>query len=253
MQKTKMKVNIIVLVFGIPCLAIFAVGARPQANQAAINQTDSNKVAKKKPLLIVKDQPDSPLTIIEPILDEFSDSRMPRVYFNVINISGKRILAYAIKHEAALGSRGGFSGSIAVINPDREHALAPGKAPQGEISGIQYPQPPESLTLSVDFVEFVDGTRWGDDTLKNGDRLDGIWAGAEAEREALLKVLTTNGTEEVMRSLDSIEPKADQPLSRSDQWLEGFRHGVGWMRGRVRNKRQNHSEIEKELRRPVER
>jgi hypothetical protein len=247
MRKTKFKANSIVLiVIGILCLAILVVSARPRKNQ-----TTTDGVAAKKPLLILKDQPNSPLTITSVIVDEFSDPRMPTVNFNVINNSGKPIMVYAIKHEAALGSRGTVSGWVAVNSPDSKHALRPGRAPQGEISGIQYPEPPESLTLSVDFVEFVDGTRWGDDTFKNGERIDGVRAGANEEREALMKVLRTNGTEELIRSLDSIEPKADQPSSRSAQWLDGYRHGVGWMRERVRSKGQSHSEIEKELRRPV--
>lgn len=247
MRKPKIKVNSIVLiVIGILCLAILVVSARPRKNQ-----TPTDRVAAKKSLLILKDQPDSPLTITSVIVDEFSDPRMPTVNFNVINNSGKPIMVYAIKHEAALGSRGTVSGSVTVISADRKHVLRPGKAPQGEISGIQYPQPPESLTLSVDFVEFVDGTRWGDDTLKNGERLDGLRAGANAEREALMKVLMNEGSEGVIRSLDSITPEADQPSSHSAQWLDGFRQGVDVTRGRVRSKGQSHSEIERELRRPV--
>ena len=247
MSTTEINANRIVLVgIGILCLAILVVSATPRKNQ-----TSTDRVEAKKPLMIVKDQPDSPLIITSVVVDYFPDARMPEVSFKVTNVSGKRIMVYAIKHVAALGSRGAFSGAVTIIRADRKRALRPGESPEGEISGIQYPQPPESLTLSVDYVEFVDGTRWGEDTLKNGERIDGMRAGADAEREALLKVLMTEGAEGVVRSLDSIMPEADQPSSRSAQWLDGFRGGVGTMRERVRNKGQSHSEIEKELRRPV--
>lgn len=248
MRKTEIKAHSIVLiVIGILSLAILAVSARPRENQ-----TSTDRVAAKKPLMLVKDQPDSPLTITSVVVDYFPDARMPEVSFKVTNISGKRIMVYAIKHVAALGSRGAFSGSVTIMRPDRKRALGPGQSPEGEISGIQYPQPPESLTLSVDYVEFVDGTRWGEDTLKNGDRIDGMRAGTDAEREALLKVLMTEGAEGVMRSLDSITPEANQPSSRSAQWLDGFRQGIDVMRSGVRAKGSSHAEIEKELRRQVD-
>jgi|SRR5215213_1672523 len=248
MRKSRIRVNSIIgIVIGILCLAIMAVGAKPR-----MNQTPTGEVAAKKPSVIIKDQPDSPLTISAVIVDSFPDPRMPTVDFNVINNSGKRIMVYAIKHVAALGSRGAMSGSVTSILPDGKRALRPGKTPQVQISGMQYSQPPESFTLSVDFVEFVDGTRWGEDTFKNGERLDGVRAGADAEREALMKVLKTDGPEEVIHALDSIEPKPDQSTARSVEWLDGFRGGVGWVRGRVRSKARNPGEIEKELRRPVD-
>lgn len=108
---------------------------------------------------------------------------------------------------------------------------------------------PDSITLSVDFVEFVSGTRWGPDTLKTGETIDGVRAGAQAEREVLLNLLLTQGIDALMRSLDSVKPEVDQGLPRSSEWLDGFRHGVGWIRERVRSKGPKHSEIETELRR----
>jgi len=247
MRKTEIKAHSIVLiVIGALSLAILAVSARPRENQ-----TNTDRVPAKKPLMIVKDQPDSPLTITSVVVDYFPDARMPEVSFRVNNVSDKRVMVYAIKHVAALGSRGAVSGSVTIIRADRKRSLRPGESPEGEISGIQYPQPPESLTLSVDYVEFVDGSRWGEDTLKNGDRIDGMRAGTDAEREALLKVLMTKGSEEMIRSLDSIRPEADQPSSRSAQWLDGFRQGIEVMRSGVRAKGSSQAEIEKELRLPV--
>lgn len=237
--------NVIAIIIGTLCLGTLVVSAQPQVDHS------TNSVTEKKPLLILKDQPDSPLTITSVIVDNFPDPRMPTVDFNVVNVSRKPIMAYAIKHEAALGDRGALSGTVTVINSEIKRALRPGKSPQLEISGVRYPKLPDSLTLSVDFVEFVDGTRWGEDTSKTGDRIDGVRAGANAQREALTKVLKTEGLEQLIRLLDSIEPQADQSSSRSAQWLDGFRHGVGWMRERVRGKGKNLNEIEKELRRPV--
>lgn len=253
MRKTTIKANkIIAIVIGILCLAIFGAGTRPHKNQVPTSKF-ADQASPNKPLLVLRmKQPGSPLTIRDMTVDDSADPLMPLIQCNVKNRSQKPILLYALKHEAIFTKRTGtFSGSVTSIPADSNYPMHPGDTRQVEIYGINYGEMPENITLSVDFVEFIDGTRWGPDTLKNSDRLDGTRAGAQAEREALMKVLMTEGSEGVIRALDSIEPKADQPSSRSAEWLDGFRHGVGWIRGRVRSKGQDHSEIEKALRRPV--
>lgn len=247
MPKTRISLNhLIVVVVSTFCLGILVVSAQPQ-----VNQTPASGVTEKKPLVIIKDQPDSPFIISSVIVDDIPDPRMPTIDFIAKNVSGKRVMVYSIKHEAAWGGQVGISGTVTVILSEPKRALRPGKAPRMEIFGTRYPQVPESFTLSVDFVEFVDGTRWGEDTDNNGERLDGIRAGANAQREALMKILKTKGPEELMRLLDSTEPQADQSSSRSAKWLDGFRHGMGVVRARVRRKSQNPGELEKELRQQV--
>ena len=213
------------------------------------NQTSSNKSRERSPLRVLKKkQPGAPLSITAVVVDDSPDGLMPTVYFTVTNNSGKRIITYAVKNEAKL-SRGTISTAITMItNPDRKHALRSGKGGQMEFSDLHYGEPPESMILSIDFVEFLDGTRWGPDTTKTGERLDGVRAGAQAQRDALMKVLMADGPEGVIRSLDSITAEADQSIPRSQEWLDGFRGGVGSVRGRVRNKGRDFSEIEKELR-----
>jgi len=127
--------------------------------------------------------------------------------------------------------------------------LGPGQSAQLEIDTTDFNEPLEKLVLSVDFVEFADGTRWGLDTMKNAERVDGVRAGAKAERDALMRVLKAEGADGVARSLDSVAPEPDLASSRSKEWLNSFSDGVNWMRERVRRKGRNYSEIEKELRR----
>jgi hypothetical protein len=155
-----------------------------------------------------------------------------------------------VKHEAVFSQRAGtLSGSVAFNPVDRDQGMRPGDTRQVEIGGLNYGETPDTITLSVNFVEFVSGSRWGPDTLKTGDTIDGVRAGAQAEKEVLLNLLMTQGTDALMRSLDSVKPEAEQSLPRSSEWLDGFRHGVGWIRERVRSKGPKHSEIEPELRR----
>jgi hypothetical protein len=74
-----------------------------------------------------------------------------------------------------------------------EKLLFPPHVSRQEDGGIGriYQQAPVEIVLAVDFVEFADGTRWGDDIGKSGERLDGQRAGGNAAitkyREVLLK------------------------------------------------------------------
>ena len=148
----------------------------------------------------------------------------------------------------ALSDKAQLPAQLQSISPDLERAFFPGQSPQMEITGIEYSGMPETMILSVDFVEFADGTRWGLDTMKTGERIDGVRAGAQAARDALMQILKTGGVDAVVRSLDTIEPQADQSSLRSSEWLDSFSTGVKWMRARVRRKGRDYSEIEKELR-----
>jgi len=243
MRNTKIELTSIApIAVGILCLTFLSVGAeRPQKGQSP-----ADKPSAKGPLLVLKKkQPDSPLRITDIIVADSEDPRMPTVY---LNKSDKLILVYAVKHEAP-SNQGAISVSTVSINPDRERSLGPGQSAQLEIDTTDFNEPLEKLVLSVDFVEFADGTRWGLDTMKNAERVDGVRAGAKAERDALMRVLKAEGADGVARSLDSVAPEPDLASSRSKEWLNSFSDGVNWMRERVRRKGRNYSEIEKELRR----
>jgi hypothetical protein len=223
-------------------LAVLMASAQQRRSE---NPTEEFK-SKEQLGIQIKAQEYSPLIITSVRADSVTDERKPIIYLTVANNSASRILAYTIKYETSINNAV-ISGSTIVNNPGRKQALQPGKYAEVQISGIEYPAPPINITLSVDFVEFVGGTRWGPDTLNTGDRLDGLRAGAAAETEALTYKLMVEGPDAVIRSLDSAMPQANQAAQRSSQWLDGFRHGVGWVRERVRGRGKAFSEIEKEL------
>jgi hypothetical protein len=213
-----------------------------------IDQPPDAKPLVKKPLLVEKKkQSGSPLNVGDMVVAESEDGQMPEITFTVTNKTDKPIIAYAVKHEGAFG-QGAFTGAISNISPDPERALLPGQSPQMEITGIEYSGMPETMILSVDFVEFVDGTRWGGDTMRTGERVDGTRAGAQAVRDAMMPILKARGVDAVVLSLDTIEAQADQSSLRSSEWLDSFSTGVKWMRERVRRKGRDYNGVEKELR-----
>ena len=236
---------------GIFCLAVLMIGGRPMGGKEGLGVSTTQASEQASLLVLVKPQPDAPLLITEPIVADSADPQMPTVQFKITNTTKKRIMAYAIRHDAAL-SNSSFPGTIATNFPDRNRAFQAGASAQLEITGIRYGELPISLTLSVDFVEFVDGKRWGPDTFKHGEVIDGLRAGAEMMKEAMLKALEVESPEAFSRSLDSINVEPDQPNLHSSEWSKGFRSGVNWMRERVRRKGKDLIEIRRELRQSID-
>jgi hypothetical protein len=236
---------------GLICLAILVVGARPRKDQEG--KGAAREGSGKKLLVLRMKQPGSPLTLSRISVDDSQDPSMQTIHSNITNNGGRDVVVYTVKHEAVFSQyTGTVSGSVMMIAADGENVMHPGDTRNVEIYGIKYGQMPQNVTLSVDFVEFIDGGRWGPDSLKNGERVDGNRAGAKAERDDLRKALVAGGTEGVIRSLDSIQPEPDQAVTHSPEWLDGFRSGVGWIRERIRSKGKDPSEVETELQRPAD-
>lgn len=231
---------------GMLCVAALMISSQPLGVKQKGEASTIQDSAKSSLLVLVQPQTGPPLLITGMTVEDATDPRMPSVQFTITNNTKKRIMAYAIRHDATL-PHSSFSGTVAVNSPDRQRALQAGAEVIGKITGIQYSEPPIRLTLSVDFVEFVDGTRWGPDTYKHGELIDGLRVGVKMAKEAILKTLEADGPEVLIHSLDSIQVEPDQPALHSSEWLEGFRHGVGWMRERVRSKGKDLVEIKREL------
>ena len=237
--------SIIYGVMAIFCLAILmASGRTMEVKQEGGKAQDS---VKQDLLVFVKPQTDPPLLISGMTVVDAKDPGMPTVQFTVRNKTRKRIMAYAIRHDETL-AHSSFSGTVAMNSPDRNRAIQPGAEWQLEVAGIQYSEPVISMMLSVDFVEFVDGTRWGPDTYKHGELIDGLRVGVKMAKEAMLKRLEADGAKAFVDSLDSFKVEPDRPDLHTSEWVEGFRHGVGWMRERVRSKGKDAVEIRRELR-----
>jgi len=246
MQK-RLSGNIIYSVIGILCLAALMLSGRPMEGKQKPETSSTQAPETADLVVLVKPQPDAPLSITDTKVEPSDDPRMPTVQFTITNTTRKRIMAYAIRHDETL-PQSTFSGDVTEISPDRNRALQAGAEVQSEITGIRYGEVPTSILLSVDFVEFADGKRWGPDTLNHGEMLDGVRAGVKAAKEVMLEKLEVDGPEVFARSLDAINVEPDSSGLHSSKWLEGFRTGTGWMRERVRSKGTDLIEIRRELR-----
>ena len=176
--------------------------------------------------LKVKAQPDSPLSIRSARV-VFDDPHKPAFEYTVVNNNDKPIRAYTIRQDD------GLTGSnLSMLNSP----LQPGQSLWEAYDNATYSEPVRTILLSVDFVEFADGTAWGPDTTRSSQRLAGMRTGMSVERNRLLTILNDEGVAKLTSDLDA-ELEVNPPSGNSSEWSEGFRIGTLQYRARLRRTR----------------
>ena len=227
-------------------LGIFIGGVWFYTNQG-FSQTE-------EPSVTVIKQSGSPLLVQITYVDT-SNPLQPRYGYSVTNVGDKPIRAYTIEESTSLGPGAPvvhttLSNIPAVVLLFKPYEV---KQEQGGLSST-YKVPPIRVELTVDFVEFADGARWGDDTSESGDRLDGIRAGGKAAISMYRQILASQGVGGLERALagpDSI-PRESHPKSNS--WSGGFDIGVGIVKGRLirAKEKKGQDEMRRELDKPFD-
>lgn len=211
------------------------------------SQTDQLRV-------VVEKQPGSPLLIQITSVDS-SNPLQPRYQYSVTNVGDKPVRAYAIKEGTSLDAGGPVIRTRFTNIPSTAQLLTPyGVRYEEGGLGKLYQVPPIKVELSVDFVELADGTRWGGDTGKTGDTLDGMRAGGKAAIKRYREVLAGQGDAGLERALSSDSPVRYEGQPKSEEWARGFDMGVGFVRGRVKQAKGKggKNEVRRELDKPYD-
>src|SRR5262245_5424771 len=171
-----------------------------------------------KPSPAIEQQSDAPLVI-----------RNPRFYshwswgygigatldYDVVNVSQKSIHSFMTSHRSAepwdTGAR--------LIQP--ESALKPGDSMSMKVSVSGKSR----IALTVDFVQFADGTTWYSTDGQKVVHPDGMRAGAREAAEHLIKILESTGPEAVLKALPLIHADVSDGMSTFNTW--GFGHYCG--------------------------
>ncbi len=183
------------------------------------------------PSVSVQPQINVPLRISSIAVDS-ADPLEPKVTYTVENISGKPVVAYAIRHRVRFG--GATSEGVVVRNSNSvSSVLQAGQSEQASLEGDAYSDAVQSISLAVDFVEFTSGTVWGEDKFQTAERLAGQRAGAQAEVSHLRKIERMKGYAAL---IDAIMDGTDisPPSDHSPAWVDGFREGINFKWGRLR-------------------
>lgn len=204
-------VKLLTLVALLGCLFFF-ISSKPRSQEASI------------PKVTIKPQPDSPLTISGVKVDVTSHDE-PLINFHTTNVSYKAVRAYAILKTQNIEES--QTGEIQLNHMTTLGSMLYPTHSKADMS----PADESNVVLSIDFVEFADGTTWGDDTFKSKERLAGQRAGARAAKEHLLRALKEGGPEAVLDAISSVV--VPRPPNQSEQWTAGFSVGVDVIRNRI--------------------
>lgn len=230
-------------------IMLFALYATPRVIhlQSALEMAQS-------PTVSAKPQLDAPLKIssVEVVS---TDPLTPQFSYVVTNISAKPIRAYAIRNDVMTGEQIQNSGVVLVLQISINSILRPAQSKsEAQPANTTYFQPLESILLSVDFVEFDDGTTWGADTFKSSERLAGKRAGGRAALNKLRGILRTHGPAILMSAVSVGNIDVIPEAGRSKEWVEGFQSGVGMVRNRLRRAKEKGglTDVESELGQPFD-
>jgi hypothetical protein len=220
------------LLFAAPIMLIAFYLISTDSRYASVHSNESEPL--QSLLVLVKDQPDTPLKVIN-IKDTSTSLYMPDINLVVQNTSLKSIRAYAIRYDIGSGKIN-FNGLELSIGAGSKADLQPDKSEIIEVgAGANYSSPIDSITIAIDFVEFEDGTTWGLDIGKTRERLDGMRAGSHAAIGLLVKLTKTDGIPAVISIIETASIDITPPANRSPEWLNGFHQGIGLIQGRLKN------------------
>ncbi len=204
--------------------------------------------------VIITPQDGTPLRIISTSVASSTPKNF-RLLAQIQNQSLKAIRAYAINSQFATTKQQNGSSEFmnltqrsSIWQPTEIKTVEFGDSQQDQITGVR---------LTVDFVEFVDGTEWGPDSQNSRDLLAGQRHGARLERQRLRELMETKGQDALARDIQmNDEDKRATAVadSHSVQWQEGFRHGVVSVRRRLRQviASGNEERIKAELTKPFD-
>jgi hypothetical protein len=139
--------------------------------------------------------------------------------FDVTNTSNKLVHSYDCRYYSPVPVGNGSYGT----QPDE--GLLPGQSRHDSISAHEY----APLSLTIDFVQFADGTTWLDNSPQSTIKPEGLRAGAKAAATYLLEVMNRDGVQTVMARLPRIHAEVREPKGAANKpefGIFGFYAGV---------------------------
>lgn len=108
-------------------------------------------------------------------------------------------------------------------------------------------KPEKTISLTVDYVEFDDGSSWGEDILGQSEHIAGGRAGAEAAAEQLKNIIEKRESAVLSSMLKQPLVDLEVPLpeiykSKSEKWQDGFRNGYKSIVGFIKSMQEGKEE-----------
>lgn len=225
------------------CLVLLSDGEHlaRQQNAAGHKATDAE--------ISVLPQHDAPLRIAV-LSHNATDPRTPEVVFQLTNVGDKAVRAYSIVQETLRGSE--KSGGFILTDVDSTKViLQPGQYITDTITYQPLTEVSSRVTLSLDLVEFGDGTQWGPNKRKSAEVLGGRRAGVREAQRRVLETYKSQGLSSAMKSLEAGLAGTGVEAGGSPEWGDGYRHGFEHTVSRLKRMldKSGEQQLEAELRR----
>lgn len=241
----------------LPLLGIGVLGfgiLAPRGNSILSSQASKEPPSKgvKNPRVVIQSQPNASITI-ESASVNIADPNTPSISIKLVNTGKSLIGAFTIQCDTSFGESKLTTWSLNNIR-SYEKAFRLQETRTITISDATYSQPPQYIELSVDFIEFVDGARWGADNYKSGERLNGFRAGVHAESKYILGKINAQGLNTTIQNIQSNSSAIEYPTQVSSEYLEGFRMGIETVHSSILNMKSKNKldEVVNDLQRPVD-
>lgn len=214
-------------------------------------QTEQERTS---PEIIISSQDDAPLRIISTSVVS-AESAHFKLQVMIQNQGPKAIRAYALTSKAA--SEKGQNGYTDFQNLTRQSSIwQPSAIKVDEVSDMRN-EPIVSVRLTIDFVEFTNGSTWGPDIHHSSDLLTGQREGARIERERIRQLLKSKGPKALGDEIQDADFSRSEALAgenHSERWLEGFHSGVSSIRRRLKglSSISDVKQVETELSKPFD-
>lgn len=188
----------------------------------------------------IRDQPDSPIHLS---VDEAARSRMPGTPIKVRNDGGSAVAAYVLRLDV---EPYGLN-QMVIVGP---RGLAIGAVRIQGLPTMNLRGGSSKPLVSVDHVQFMDGTTWGEDSLRRSKDVAAYLKGRNEALARLQELLAGRDATDVNRALDTFssssfaEPNLPpgRPPRYVDYSVRGYEEVINILRRMPRN-----SELSKDL------
>ncbi|MDQ1638215.1 MAG: hypothetical protein QOF62_1554 [Pyrinomonadaceae bacterium] len=172
--------------------------------------------------LTIEHQPDSPLQISSSQIDLTYSEPSLEVTLMLASRSVKPIRAFTIASSVGRDKTGAL---LITTNTDEQmwqfNEIKPITMRKSRAEII------DGVKLSIDFVEFSDGTTWGPDSFNSADDLAGEREGLRLSVQILSQIAKTKGFGGFINNLTSNRSDISIPKGKSLSWERGFQRGAG--------------------------
>lgn len=239
--------------FAFAAVLVFAASASAQTPDCKPFTVPSSPGA-PLPKAVIDDQPGAPLVLCVPAMRWAADGAILDVYIVVRNEGDRAVTAYGTRaeFESAAGRREECH-RFNVLSPGK--AIGPGQGDgKSRFLGVAGGAEPKSVRVSLDFVEFADGSTWGGDACKAAESLAAERAAGLATLEELRRLLESGGPQAVVDATRNCETSFGPPEGYAEKLRGAYRAGVQTVCGRVRRsyEQEGLAEIEATLRKPYD-